>query len=162
MHNLVIKDRRVVYLNPQSFTPQGTWFNGRFDPTTTTDNAELVQVDTLPEHFLPGKYVWDGTTLTPTPEYEAEILPGLKDEKIVQINAGFDAALAASITMPSRQSPPTAVEIALAIEDFKADDPEGWQTLRTVHQERRTLLLAAVDEATTIAEIEKIAVSYAV
>ena len=82
--------------------------------------------------------------------------------KRMEINAGFDAALAASLTMPSRDTPPSVVELAIAIADFKADDPAGLTDLQSIHETRRLELLAAVDAATTIAEVQAISVTYAV
>ncbi|WP_308586583.1 phage tail protein [uncultured Desulfovibrio sp.] len=79
-----------------------------------------------------------------------------------EINAGFDAALTASLTMPSRDTPPSVVELAIAIADFKADDPAGLTDLQSIHEARRASLLAAVDAATTIAEVQAISVTYAV
>lgn len=78
------------------------------------------------------------------------------------INAGFDAALTASLTMPSRNTPASVVELALAIEDFKAEDPNGWIDLRAIHEARRDALLTAVDAASTPEAVQAIAVSYAV
>lgn len=89
-------------------------------------------------------------------------LAGAQATKRTSINAGFDAAMTASLTMPSRNNPASAVELALAIEDFKADDPTGWADLRTIHEARRTALLAAVDAATTVEAVQAIAVNYAV
>ena len=82
--------------------------------------------------------------------------------KRAEINAGFDVAVAASLTMPSRSAPPSAVELALAIEDFKTDDPTGWADLRAIHEARRSALLAAVDAAETAEAVLAIVISYAV
>lgn len=95
-------------------------------------------------------------------EEPAPPLAEAQTAKRMEINAGFDAALTASLTMPSRTDPPSAVELALAIEDFKSDDPTGLGDLRAIHEARRTALLAAVDAATTIAEVQAISVTYAV
>lgn len=100
----------------------------------------------------------DGWSATPP-------LPTLADAQTAkrqQVNAGFDSALTASLTMPSRNTPPSTVELALAIEDFKTDDPTGWADLRTIHEARRDALLAAVDAATTVETVQAIVVSYAV
>ena len=78
------------------------------------------------------------------------------------INAGFDAAMTASLTMPSRNNPASAVELALAIEDFKTDDPTGWADLRAIHEARRDALLSAVAAATSVEAVQAIAVSFAV
>lgn len=100
----------------------------------------------------------DGWSVTPPEPTLAEA----QTAKRVEINAGFDAALTASLTMPSRDTPPSVVELAIAIADFKADDPAGLTDLQAIHEARRASLLAAVDAATTIAEVQEISVTYAV
>lgn len=117
-----------------------------------------IRVSTLgaPPTDQPGKWRDAGTGWIET------TLESARAAKRLQINAGFDSAIAASLTMPSRQTPPSAVEIALAIEDFKSDDTEGWQTLRAVHLARRTALLAALAATKTAVEVDSIVVSYAV
>ncbi|NCB23786.1 MAG: phage tail protein [Deltaproteobacteria bacterium] len=107
------------------------------------------------------------TEYGPAPDGWSETapLPKLSDAqtaKRLQINAGFDAAMTASLTMPSRNNPASAVELALAIEDFKTDDPAGWADLRAIHETRRDALLAAVDAAATVEAVQAIVVSYAV
>lgn len=82
--------------------------------------------------------------------------------KCAEIHAGYDAALAASLTMPASKTPPSAVEIALALDDFKAEDPEGWAFIRATHTARRDELLAQVEAAGSAAEVQGITVSYAV
>ena len=82
--------------------------------------------------------------------------------KRAEINAGFDAALAASLTMPSRDTPPSVVELAIAIVDFRVDDPTGLTDLQAIHEARRSALLAAVDAATTVEAVNAIIVAYAV
>lgn len=104
---------------------------------------------------------WDGR-LYKAGEEPAPPLAEAQTAKRMEINAGFDAALTASLTMPSRTDPPSAVELALAIEDFKSDDPTGLGDLRAIHEARRTALLAAVDAATSVEAVQAITVSYAV
>lgn len=106
-------------------------------------------------------------TLGPLPDGAITSEPPLtpaeaQTAKRVEINAGFDAALTASLTMPSRDTPPSVVELAIAIADFKADDPVGLTDLQAIHEARRTSLLAAVDAATTPEAVQAITVSYAV
>ena len=110
--------------------------------------------------------VWEDERPQPT---WAELCEAIKPKlasvqaaKRASINGGFDAAMTASLTMPSRNNPASAVELALAIEDFKADDPIGWADLRAIHEARRDELLAAVDAATTVDAVQAIAASYAV
>ncbi|WP_298996912.1 hypothetical protein [uncultured Desulfovibrio sp.] len=78
------------------------------------------------------------------------------------INAGFDAAMTASLTMPSASTPPSAFTVYRAVETWKADDPDGFNTLLAIHTERRAELLAAVDAATTADAVQAITVFYAV
>ena len=86
----------------------------------------------------------------------------VKEAKRAEINAGFDAALTASLTMPSRDTPPSVVELAIAIADFRVDDPTGLTDLQAIHEARRTSLLAAVDAANSVEAVQAITVTYAV
>jgi len=119
-------------------------------------NAEIW--DTKPE----GYKTQEEWLAAHAPETPVMTLDAAQAAKRSEINAGFDVALTASLTMPSRSAPPSAVELALAIEDFKTDDPVGWADLRAIHEGRRTSLLAAVDAATTVEAVQAINVSYAV
>lgn len=80
----------------------------------------------------------------------------------ISINAGFDAAMTASLTMPSAHTPASAFAVYQAIEAWKAEDPEGYATLLAIHTARRDALLAAVAAAETAAAVQAIVVSYAV
>ena len=64
--------------------------------------------------------------------------------------------------MPSVNTPPSTVELTVAIGLFNAEDPTGLVDLCAIHDARRTALLAAVDAATTVAEVQAISVTYAV
>ena len=100
----------------------------------------------------------DGWSDTPPPPSLADA----KAAKQAEISSAFNAAMSASLTMPSRDTPPSVVELAIAIADFKADDPAGLTDLQAIHEARRASLLAAVDAATTVAEVQAISVTYAV
>ncbi len=89
-------------------------------------------------------------------------LPEAQTAKRAEINAGFEAALVASLTMPSRSTPPSAVELAVAVGLFNADDPTGLSDLCAIHEARRDTMLAAVDAATTVDAVQAISVTYAV
>lgn len=80
--------------------------------------------------------------------------------KRAEINAGFDAALTASLTMPSVNL--SAVEVALNAAALAAVDADGPAYIMQTHSTRRAALLAAVDAATTVAEVQAISVTYAV
>lgn len=89
-------------------------------------------------------------------------LPAVKERKRAEINAGFDAAITASVTMPSASSPPSSVELALGIDAFRAEDSEGWNDLLAIQTARRDELLAAVEAAASAEAVQVIIISYAV
>lgn len=93
--------------------------------------------------------------------YPATVLD-VQTAKRQQINSGFDAAMTASLTMPSSSTPPLAFEVAYAIYDWRTEDPDGYAALLAIHTARRDQLLAAVDAAPTVEAVQAIAVSYAV
>lgn len=82
--------------------------------------------------------------------------------KRASINAGFDAAMTASLTMPSSSTPALAFEVAYAIYDWRTEDPDGYAALLAIHTARRDALLSAVAAATSVEAVQAITVSYAV
>ena len=90
------------------------------------------------------------------------MLTEFRASKRASISAGFDAAMSASLTMPSVGTPPSSFEVASALYDWRADDPEGYASLLAIHTARRNELLAAVDAAQTAEAVQAIVVSYAV
>lgn len=89
-------------------------------------------------------------------------LAEVQTAKRQQIHSGFDAAMTASLTMPSSSTPALAFEVAYAIYDWRTEDPDGYAALLAIHTARRTALLDAVDAAITVEAVQAIAVSYAV
>lgn len=110
----------------------------------------------------PEGYVTKDEWLAMQPSPPVPPLTDVQTTKRQQINAGFEAALVASLTMPSRDTPPSVVELAIAIADFKADDPAGLTDLQSIHEARRASLLAAVDAANSVEAVQAISVTYAV
>ena len=94
-------------------------------------------------------------TLLKTPK---QPLADARSTKRQQINAGFDAAMSASLTMPSTSATPSTYEVATAL----TDDPDGYAALLTIHTARRDTLLAAMEAATSHDAVQAIAFSYAV
>ena len=100
MHQLIIKDGIAVYVDAV-LKETGTFSNGRFDPTTRTDNATVITVAQLPDFFEIGQFNWDGEKLIPKLEYEADIIDAIAKKKIAEIDAdtskniqsGFDCAV---------------------------------------------------------------------
>lgn len=93
---------------------------------------------------------------------EGPIFEVVQAAKRQQINAGFEAAITASLTMPSINTPPTPVEVAVGAATFAAEDAEGLAYIMQAHTARRVSLLAAVDAATTVEAVQAITISYAV
>jgi len=86
MIKLIVKDKIVVYVNAE-LTENYTLLNsGKKDKTTTTNNAFVIEIDKLPDYFLPGQWIYDEGKLYPTEEYEKSILDTIKNEAISRID----------------------------------------------------------------------------
>jgi len=108
--------------------------------------AEIKEYGPLPEG-------WSATPPAPT-------LADVQAAKRAEIDAGFEAALIASLTMPSVN--PSAVEVAVGAAALAGVDPDGPAYIMQTHSTRRASLLAAVDAATTPEAVQAITVTYAV
>ena len=84
----------------------------------------------------------------------------LKAEKEREITAACDAAIVASLTMPTAS--PSTTEVAVAAASLASVDPDGPDTLLSLHTARRDELLAAVAAADSSAALADVEVSYAV
>ena len=87
-------------------------------------------------------------------------LEDVKAAKTAEIQSGYDAALAASLTMPTET--PTAQDVSIGAALFAVDDAEGLAFVRETHAARRDELLAAVEAADTVEAVQAVEVSYAV
>ena len=94
-------------------------------------------------------------SLTKRPE---QPLAEVKAAKVAAIIAGHEAALAGAVAL----SDPTPSIVAVEAGLLAASDPEGLEFVRNALATRRNELLAAVDAATTAADVQAIIVSYAV
>ena len=134
----------------------------------TEDNAGVIT--SVADWQFPGSIEVDfevvqgvgGLGLYKKGEGSSPTLPEAQTAKRAEINAGFDAALIASLTMPSVNTPPSAVEVAVGAAGLAAVDPDGPAYIMQTHEARRAALLAAVDAATTPEAVQAITVSYAV
>lgn len=104
-------------------------------------------------------------TLGPLPEgavteRPAKPLAVLKAEKEREVKAACDAAIVASLTMPT--SAPSSAEVAVAAASLASVDPDGPDTLLALHTARRDELLAAVAAADSTDALADVEVSYAV
>lgn len=91
---------------------------------------------------------------------DAELLAEAKSTKSAEITAGYDAAVAASLTMPTAS--PTAQDVTISAAAFAAEDAEGLAYVMQTHATHRDELLAAVAAATTVVAVQDLVVSYAV
>lgn len=120
------------------------------DDTNATPARHMTKPGPLPEGAL---------TERPA-KTDAELLAEAKAGKTAEITAGYDAAVAASLTMPTAS--PTEQDITIGAAAFAAEDAEGLAYIMQTHAARRDELLAAVDAATTPEDVQSIEVSYAV
>lgn len=84
----------------------------------------------------------------------------LKAEKEREVKAACDAAIVASLTMPT--ATPSTTEVAVAAASLVSVDPDGPDTLLALHTARRDELLAAVAAADSTAALAGVEISYAV
>ena len=85
-------------------------------------------------------------------EAAARALPDAKEAKIAEVLSGYDAALAASLTMPAAM--PTSQDVAVGAALFAVDDAEGLAFIQERHAARRDELLAAVDAADSVEAVQ--------
>ena len=81
-------------------------------------------------------------------EAAARALPDAKSAKQSEIQNGYDAALAASLTMPAAS--PTAQDVSIGAALLAVEDAEGLAYVQALHSARRDDLLAAVEAAETV------------
>lgn len=93
-------------------------------------------------------------------ERPAKPLAVLKAEKEREVKAACDAAIVASLTMPTAS--PSTTEVAVAAASLAGIDPDGPDTLLALHTARRDELLAAIAAAESPAALAGVEVSYAV
>lgn len=120
------------------------------DDTNATPARHMTKPGPLP----------DGALTERPAKTDAELLAEAKAGKTAEITAGYDAAVAASLTMPTAS--PTEQDITIGAAAFAAEDAEGLAYIMQTHAARRDELLAAVDAATTVIAVQDMVVSYAV
>lgn len=85
-------------------------------------------------------------------------LAAVQDEKRREIDAGYEAALVAALTMPIAD--PTPMTVSVETSALLAVDPDAVDSIKAVLDVRRAELLAAVEAADTAAEAAAIVVIY--
>ena len=123
------------------------------------DDAEIVQL------YADGKLAGEDYLIRTLRFYghplgELTPLDDLRAAKLAEIAAGYDAALTATLTMPAAS--PGSAEIALAVQDFLAEDAEGLEYVRGLLAARRGELERAARAAQTREALEAVRVDYPV
>lgn len=140
----------------------------RKTPTFRAEDAQVATEYWLPgdtwetparQMFVPGPLPPDA--LLTRPEKPAELLLSeARTAKIAEIEAGYQAAVAATLTMP--QASPTAQDVAVGAALLAADDAEGLEYVIAQHAATRAALLTEAEAATTAEAVAAIQVRYAV
>lgn len=81
-------------------------------------------------------------------------------EKLREIDAGYESALVAALTMPDAD--PTPMTVSVETSALLAVDPDAVDSIRAVLDARRDKLRAAVEAAATVNEVEAVVVDYPV
>ena len=129
------------------------WTDGPNKPLTAEDYDEQV---------VPYVKLWQAEKARlekkAAEEAAARALPDAKSAKQNEIQNGYDAALAASLTMPAAS--PTAQDVSIGDALFAVEDAEGLTYVQTRHAARRDELLAAVEAAETVEAVQAVVVDY--
>lgn len=123
------------------------------------DDAEIVQL--YADGNLAGEdYLIRTLRFYGYPLGELTPLDEVRTAKLAEIADGYDAALTATLTMPAAS--PGSAEIALAVQDFLAEDAEGLEYVRGLLAARRGELERAARAAQTREALEAVRVDYPV
>ena len=123
------------------------------------DDAEIVQL--CADGKLGGEdYLIRTLRFYGHPLGELTPLDEVRTAKLAEIADGYDAALTATLTMPAAS--PGSAEIALAVQDFLAEDAEGLEYVRGLLAARRGELERAARAAQTREVLEAVRVDYPV
>ena len=162
--NLIIVDGAALvfaYVAPENLhalqwrgdTGHTEWTDGPNKPLTAEDYDEQV---------VPYVKLWQAEKARlekkAAEEAAARALPDAKAAKCTEIQNGYDAALAASLTMPA--TAPTAQDVSIGAALLAVDDAEGLAFVQALHAARRDELLAAVDTAKTVDAVQAVVVDY--
>lgn len=138
-------------------------WNEKAGHTEWTDGPnQPLEAKDYDEHVAPYVKLWQAEKARlekkASEEAAARALPDAKAAKCTEIQGGYDAALAASLTMPA--TAPTAQDVSIGAALFAVEDAEGLTYVQTRHAARRDELLAAVDAAETVEAVQAVVVVY--
>ncbi|WP_165079541.1 MULTISPECIES: phage tail protein [unclassified Desulfovibrio] len=109
--------------------------------------------------FAPGPLP-EGAALERPAQTAEQDLAAAKEVKTSEIEAGYQKAMAATLTMP--QASPTSEDVAVGAALFAAEDAEGLEYVVGQHGATREALLDQVASADSLAAVEAVEVHYAV
>ena len=117
-------------------------------------------------HDTPARQVYspgplpEGALLERPAQTAEQALAAARETKAAEIEAGYQKAMAATLTMP--QASPTTEDVAVGAALFAAEDAEGLEYVVSQHGATRDALLDLVATAETPEAVSGIEVSYAV
>lgn len=130
----------------------------------TDDYNMALDASLYAEEVAPYVQLWEAEKARLVAEAEAKApavaLARAKAAKTAEIEAGYQRAVAATLTMP--QASPTEQEIIAGAALFAVDDPEGLAYVMETARSTRAALLAEVEAAASAAEVEAVQVRYIV
>ena len=163
---IIVDGEALVFAYEAPASLHALQWSGETGHTEWTDgrpNQPLTAAD-YDEQVAPFVTVWQAEKARreedAAREAAARALPDAKAAKTAEVLSGYDAALAASLTMPTET--PTAQDVSIGAALFAVDDAEGLAFVREPHAARRDELLAAVEAADTVEAVQAVEVSYAV
>lgn len=165
---LIIVDGEAIVFEepfPAPETMHALQWDGQRGHIEWTDDINWpLEAEAYEEEVAPYAALWQAEKARrdkAAAEAEAALaLPTAKAARRAEILSGYDAALAASLTMPTKN--PTAQDVAVDAALFAVEDVEGLVFVRETHAARRDELLAAVAAAETVEAVRAVEVSYAV
>ena len=138
------------------------WRGGTGHPEWTDGPKKPLTAEDYDEQVVPYVKLWQAEKARlekkAAEEAAARALPDAKSAKQNEIQNGYDAALAASLTMPAAS--PTAQDVSIGAALLAVDDAEGLAYVQALHAARRDELLAAVEAAETVEAVEAVVVDY--
>lgn len=126
----------------------------------TDDYNMALDASLYAEEVAPYVQLWEAEKARLVAEAPAVALARAKAAKTAEIEAGYQRAVAATLTMP--QASPTEQEIIAGAALFAVDDPEGLAYVMETARSTRAALLAEVEAAASAAEVEAVQVRYIV
>ena len=103
---------------------------------------------------------WDGALYYVDDPARRLPLDVAKERALAAVEHGYEAALVAAITMPLLE--PSAQTVAVETSALLAVDPDALDSIKAVLDLRRTALVAAVEAAETLDELQALVISYPV